>query len=63
MRTQLDCVPCFVQQAIEAEKAEGAIEKRIARRWFKVLGHNISRHINAKQYLPFESVGHFNLAA
>jgi hypothetical protein len=34
-----------------------------ARRWFKVLSHNLSRHLNCKLRRPRESVAHFRLAA
>ena len=34
-----------------------------ARRWFKVLSHNLSRHLNRKIRRPRESVAHFRLAA
>jgi len=34
-----------------------------ARRWFKVLSHNLSRHLNRKLRRPAESVAHFRLAA
>ena len=34
-----------------------------ARRWFKVLSHNLSRHLNRKLRRPRESVAHFQLAA
>jgi hypothetical protein len=34
-----------------------------ARRWTKVLSHNLSRHLNGKLRRPLESVAHFRLAA
>lgn len=34
-----------------------------ARRWTKVLTHNLSRHINRAHAFPLESVAHFNAAA
>jgi hypothetical protein len=34
-----------------------------ARRWAKVLSHNLSRHLNRKLRRPAESVAHFGLAA
>jgi len=34
-----------------------------ARRWTKVLSHNLSRHINPKLCRPPESLAHFRLAA
>lgn len=34
-----------------------------ARRWCKVLSHNLSRHLNPKLRRPPESVAHFRLAA
>lgn len=34
-----------------------------ARRWAKVLSHNLSRHLNGKLRRPPESVAHFRLAA
>ena len=34
-----------------------------ARRWTKVLSHNLSRHVNRKLRRPRESVAHFRLAA
>lgn len=34
-----------------------------ARRWFKVLSHNLSRYVNRKLRRPRESVSHFQLAA
>jgi len=34
-----------------------------ARRWAKVLSHNLSRHLNCKLRRPAESVAHFWLAA
>lgn len=34
-----------------------------ARRWAKVLSHNLSRHLNRKLRRPAESVAHFWLAA
>jgi hypothetical protein len=34
-----------------------------ARRWCKVLSHNLSRHLNPKLGRPPESVAHFRLAA
>jgi hypothetical protein len=34
-----------------------------ARRWTKVLSHNLSRHVNRKLRRPRESVAHFHLAA
>ena len=34
-----------------------------ARRWAKVLSHNLSRHLNRKLRRPTESVAHFRLAA
>lgn len=34
-----------------------------ARRWAKVLSHNLSRHLNPKLRRPRESVAHFRLAA
>jgi hypothetical protein len=35
----------------------------LARRWIKAISHNSSRHVNATEALPLESVLHFNLAA
>lgn len=34
-----------------------------ARRWMKALSHNLSRHVNAAEKLPRESLAHFRLAA
>jgi hypothetical protein len=34
-----------------------------ARRWMKALAHNVSRHVNAAEKLPLESLAHFRLAA
>ena len=34
-----------------------------ARRWAKVLSHNLSRHLNRKLRRPRESVAHFRLVA
>jgi hypothetical protein len=34
-----------------------------ARRWAKVLSHNLSRHLNRKLHRPPESLAHFRLAA
>jgi hypothetical protein len=34
-----------------------------ARRWTKVLTHNLSRHVNAAAHWPAESVAHFHAAA
>ena len=63
-RKNLDRLIGLFNQQFHADRTRCRSPKHyMARRWLKVLAHNISRHINAKQCLPFESVGHFNLAA
>lgn len=47
-----------------ADKTRCRSEKHYrARRWMKALAHNLSRHINGRYNLPFESVAHFKCVA